>query len=252
MNPVRAEQTENARYLPNLDLDLCRSVKLPHQVHAVIFDMDGTIVNTERLQQRLWFKAVKHFNYEAQGAFFRDMIGLDESQGNLWLEQKFGQGFPVVEARRYRDKLVSTYIDRFGAPIKQGALEVLSYLQQNNIPTAVATTRHNAVDVQRRLGQLSSYFVTVVNGDDVENVKPAPDLFIEAARRLNVPAKNCLAVEDSPNGLQAAAAAGMMAILIPDLVPVNSETQSLSISVLPSLRAIIPLLERNGVERQAE
>ncbi len=125
---------------------------------------------------------------------------------------------------------------------------MLSYLQQNNIPTAVATTRHNAVDVQRRLGQLSSYFVTVVNGDDVENVKPAPDIVVEVGRRLGVEPRKLLVLEDSLPGVDAALAAGALSILIPDMgeAPENCRADL----VYRDLKEVLQLISPSDVSRE--
>jgi HAD superfamily hydrolase (TIGR01509 family) len=149
--------------------------------------------------------------------------------------------FMVLWNRQWRADVESA-----GVPAKPGLTELLALLAGHGIPTAVATSteRENA-DLTLRVSGLAGRFRAVVTGDQVSRGKPAPDIYLEAARRLNVPPASCLALEDSGHGIQSARAAGMRTMLVPDLKPPTAEALAAASWVFPSLheaRAVIQTL----------
>ncbi|MBS0373728.1 MAG: HAD family phosphatase [Proteobacteria bacterium] len=184
---------------------------------AVVFDMDGLMLDTERLDRVLWREAL-----EARGIGFPDelhasLVGLRETESDARLTAALGDPAIVASVRAEVDARWRVLAAGPGMPRKPGLVELLDWLAARDIPRAVATSTRDA-KARLSLGPLAARFQALAFGDEVPRAKPAPDLYLLAAERLGVSPIDCLALEDSPRGLAAAEAAGMTTILIPDLV----------------------------------
>ena len=128
-------------------------------------------------------------------------------------------------------------------PVKKGAFELLEYLKRTGMPAVVASSSPKAT-VVRELDEtgLLPYFIEAFGGEDAPRSKPAPDLFLNAAKAMGTPPGYCLVLEDSHNGIRAAHAAGMMSVMVPDLLPVTEEMQSLYTKTAPDLGAVAEML----------
>lgn len=183
---------------------------------ALVFDMDGLMLDTERLDREIWRAVVDEHGYVLEDSMHDELIGRRADEAEAHWRRHFGAQFPFQAARsaaeaRWRGHLAA------GLPRKPGLLELLDLLDELRIPRAVCTStaREKAL---RSLGELVPGFRTLACGDEVVHAKPAPDLYLLVAQRLGLPPDACLALEDSPPGFAAAEAAGMTAVLIPDLV----------------------------------
>ncbi len=160
------------------------------------------------------------------------------------LKEAFGQGFPFQEIYALRQSYYDESLKNNGVPVKAGLYEVLEFLAQHGIPRAVASSTHRQFALVKLEGAgITGQFQAVVGGDEVQNGKPAPDLFLEAARRFNVPPEECVVLEDLEAGIRAAFAAGMLPIMIPDLKQPSPDVAILSYRILPSLIDVIPLFQ---------
>ena len=213
------------------------------RIKAVVFDMDGLLLNTELLARRALRSAGLEIGLDASEDFYASLIGLPADGCRQLLFEHYGNNAPADWFFTTATRHLHTLINDGALRRKPGVLALLAHLDRLGLPRAVATSsgdkkaRHHLekADIARR-------FDAIVTRDDVVRGKPAPDLFLEAARRLGQPPSHCLALEDSYNGVRAAHAADMPVVMVPDLLPPTSEMRLLSRAVVPDLHAVIAML----------
>jgi len=217
-------------------------VKLPHRPEAVIFDLDGLLFDTESLYQEAIMAAANDVRQEMTPAIFHSMIGRPWLLTRAFLVEHYGSSFPVDEFRaawnRHFDVIVETRL-----ALKPGVLELLDALDTLGLPRGIATSSSHKT-VQHHLGahDLGDRFHHIVASGDYAAGKPAPDPYLLAAERLGVEPHLCVALEDSHNGVRSAAAAGMMTIMVPDLLEATDEIRSLCTFVVRDLHVVFRLV----------
>ena len=192
-------------------------------IKAVIFDLDGTLTDTEKFYQKAWPQALEHYGYKCEPWMPLELRSLGRPFAPLKFKEWFGEDFDYDRVRSYRKKLIEEYL-KPGIPLKPGAVEILDYLRESGITVAMAT----ANDIERtkrylgRIGLLDK-FDRIICADMVKQGKPAPDIYSYACESLGLEPGQTIAVEDSPNGVRSAAAAGCKTVMIPDLTEPDEE-----------------------------
>ena len=207
-------------------------------VTAVIFDMDGLMFDTERLARDAWRRAMADYGYALPDHVFLRGVGRTLPETCAVFVEALGAGLPIDDVAEAKERYMREML-RSGPPFKPGLSTLLHGLAELALALAVASSTART-EVERRLVQVSvrHYFTAVVGGDEVATGKPSPDLFLLAAERLGVLPESCVVLEDSGPGVVAATAAGMTAVLVPDLVEPSPEVHALAAAVVPSLAEV--------------
>jgi HAD superfamily hydrolase (TIGR01509 family) len=213
------------------------------RLEAVIFDMDGLLIDTETLVRVTWRQAATDCGLDLDDALFLSLVGRTRRDTHEILQSAFGDDFALDTFVARCTARWEACIAETGIPLKPGARELLDRLDEIDMPRAVATStgREGAVRSLELAGVLDR-FPHLVTGDQVERGKPAPDIFLRAASLLGVEPARCLVLEDSPYGVMAAHAAGMVPVMVPDLVAPTDEIARLAYAVLGSLDEVWPII----------
>lgn len=218
-------------------------MSLPRQVRAVVFDMDGLLFDSESVYRDAMMATARDAGFEMPNALFLQCVGIPWAGNVTLLKAHYGEDFDTEAFRKEATRRFHVVADA-EICLKAGVVEILDYLDQARLPRAVATSsRHETV--QHHLGQhgLLARFDALVAQGDYARGKPAPDPFLTAADRLGIAPQDCLALEDSHNGVRAAHAAGMMTVMVPDLLDATEEMQGLCVRIARDLHEVRALLE---------
>ena len=204
--------------------------------NAVIFDMDGVIFDSERLVLECWEKTGARYQLEGMREAFLPCIGTNDVRTREIVLERYGADFPYDEFRRESSLLYHGIVDQGGLPVKLGVRELLSYLTENDVPIAVASsTRLEVVTQELKQAGLFESFHVVMGGDQLKRSKPEPDIYLMTCKKLNIDPACAYAIEDSYNGIRSAFAAGMKPIMVPDMLPPTEEMRDKSVVVLENL-----------------
>ena len=206
---------------------------------TILFDLDGTLIDTEKYFKVFWRKAVAELGYEMSEEQALTLRSLGRPYAPKLMKEWFGEEFDYVKARNLRRKMMQEHLQRVGLERKKGAGEALAKLKEMGFRLAVATaTPTDRAREQLKEVGLLQYFEDIVSAADVENGKPAPDVYIRACEILGEKPENCLAVEDSPNGVLSAYRAGVPVVMIPDQTPCDAKSIAMIKADLESLLAL--------------
>ena len=204
---------------------------------AVLFDMDGVIFDSERLVIDCWKVVADKYGIPDIEAVCYQCMGLTYEATEQVYRRRYGDAYPYERYKQEVSDLFHARYDGGRLPTKPGVREILAWLQERRIPVALASSTRLA-SVRQELGEagLLPFFQVVKGGDDVVHGKPAPDIFLLAAKQLGCDPAACYVLEDSPNGIRAAAAAGMHPVMVPDLQEPDEEMRRLAEVILRDLR----------------
>lgn len=211
-------------------------------IKAVIFDLDGTLTDTEKFYQKAWPLALEKFGYKCEAWMPLELRSLGRPFALLKFKEWFGEDFDYGKVRNYRKILIEEYLKE-KIPLKPGAVEILTWLRTNGFIVAMAT----ANDMERtsrylKRAGLDGYFDKIICADMVKQGKPAPDIYSFAVESLGLTPDEAVAVEDSPNGVRSASGAGCRTVMIPDLTEPDEDLMKLLWARVDNLMALKDLL----------
>lgn len=213
-------------------------------VKGVIFDMDGVLIDTEKISFNSYKQVLKEYDYEMSEEFYITLIGHNvKSIKNIMLDN-YGEGFPFDEIYEKKVKIAVDTIDRDGVIVKKGVHELINYLKDNNYKIAVATStrKERAHYLLKEVGIIDKIDY-IICGDQVVNSKPDPEIFLKASYGINVATENCIVIEDSEAGIKAAHNANIRSINVPDMVMPNDNIKELSYKICENLLKVKELFE---------
>ena len=185
---------------------------------AVIFDMDGVIFDTEKVYLDIWTEVFEKYGYKMTKELYVTVMGTGRKNVIKTFLENFGDDLPIEKMYEEKDNQLFYIIENQGIPLKEGVKELFSMLKEKNYKIALATSaKRERVEKQIKDKWLKESFDAIVCGDDVEKGKPSPDIFLKAAKKIDVEPENCFVVEDSPAGIKAAFSGGMKGIHVEDL-----------------------------------
>lgn len=215
-------------------------------INAVIFDMDGVLIDTEKHYNAAWCEAARSagFDFTRQHALM--LRSLDAKLASKLMKDIFGEGFDYFAIREVRRRLVAERLAKYGLEKKPGIDELLFFLQKKGIKTAVATATPIELTYQH-LERIcvKDKFDKIVSAKQVAHGKPAPDVYLYACEQIGEKPENCIAVEDSPNGIKSAYAAGCKPVMVPDLTQPDEEIMPMLYGVAETLTDIKEIIDIN-------
>lgn len=213
-------------------------------IEAVIFDMDGVIYDTEAFYLKHWIQVFEEYGYKMTKEIYIKAMGRGRKKVKEYFKSIFGDDLPIDEMYIKKDKLLFDAIRNKEVPLKPGALEFLSYLKNNNIKTALATSaKRERLDIQLEDSPIVQYFDAIVCGDDVVNSKPDPEIFLKAAKKIGANPEKCIVIEDSEAGIKAAHDGEMIAFHVEDLKEADDSIKENANMLFKNLKEIQDYLE---------
>lgn len=213
-------------------------------IKAVIFDMDGLMIDSEEISFLCYQEVLKKENIELTKEFYTNFLGKTIESAFEIVEKAYDVELDIDQHLHHFRSTMERHVSSKGVPIKKGLIELLTYLKENNYLTIIATSSGKPrVDQLLKDTNVLSYFDAIVYGDEVEHGKPCPDIFLKACMKLNVSPTEALVLEDSEAGIQAASHAGIPVICIPDMKYPDPIYQDMTTDILDSLDQVINFLE---------
>ena len=213
-------------------------------IKAVVFDMDGLLLDTEKLLVKFWVQAANEAGFPMTRENALYMRSLHKSFAVPYLKEQFGENFVYAKIRSRRMELMNEYLSENPLELKKGAKELLGFLNESGITSAVctATDIERACDYLKKAG-IFDFFDSIFSASAVKTGKPAPDVYIYAAKQLGLEPKECIALEDSPNGVKSASAAGFVTVMIPDLTEPDEELSKIVYKCAEQLSDVVDIIK---------
>lgn len=211
-----------------------------NQKQAFFFDLDGTLIDTEKIYRKIWPMALRDLGYEMTDAMYLALRSLGRPFAPAKFREWFGEAFDYEEARKMRKKYFDAYTKEHPIEKKEGAVELLTFLHERNIMTAIvtATDERRAKEYLNKTG-LWGQFDRLITATMVDEGKPSPKVYAYACEQLGFSPSACVAIEDAPNGILSAYQAGLDVIMVPDQSQPEEEIASLLWAKADSLKDII-------------
>lgn len=214
------------------------------KIHGVLFDMDGLVLDTEKLYTRFWMEACHFYGFPMTRDQALRMRAANSRLSQENLHEFFGPAADYATIRDKRVELMDAFIDEYGVEPKTGIVELLDFLDERKIPTAI-TSSSPPDRIKVHLSSLNLYhrFDHICSGYDMPRGKPAPDIYLQGAASLGLPPEQCLALEDAPLGIESAFRAGCIPVMIPDQDQPDEKTKAMLYAKADTLLDVINLIK---------
>ena len=215
------------------------------KIQAVLFDMDGLMLDTERLTISAWDWTGEQMGFGPLGHLVFKTLGMNRKGSEEVFRREFGDRLTWEQLSEPTNRYFHEYFAKQGVPVKDGLFPLLAYLKEKGYRRCVVTsTSEKTARAELEQAGILPWFDGMVCGNMVTHGKPAPDIYLLAAERMGLEPAHCLALEDSPNGIRSAFAAGVNPVVIPDLVEPDEEILGKAVARLQSLAEVSALLEK--------
>lgn len=209
-------------------------------IKGAVFDMDGLMFDTETLVYNAWQKVMDDHNYKYDFEIFKQTLGKRTVDVKKMYEEMYDNNFVYATMREEANVYFRKAIADFGVPIKKGLINLLEHLKSKGIKIALATSTSSQTTMWiMGLADLKKYFNALVCGNMVTNGKPHPEVFLTAAKELQLDPQDCIALEDSINGIKSAYNAGMKPIMVPDMLEPTDEIKPMLYALCNDLDEVI-------------
>lgn len=215
------------------------------KIKAVLFDMDGTILDTEKIHKECWEQAMRDIGVDFLPTTFYDLIGLNDKSTCEYFKKHYGftdEQYTKMSVSAY--SLSREFTTTKGIPVKKGFFELSDYLAENNIKRAIVTSSMVSEALHNfERAKIETPFDVIIGGDSVNEGKPSAEPFLKAAEMLGLSAEECIVAEDSANGVRSAHNAGIRCVYIKDMVDIPEEVRALAEYEVSALDKIIEIIE---------
>ena len=213
-------------------------------IKAVIFDMDGLMIDSERVTFESYQEVLKPMGLTMSEEFYVTLLGKPVKGIFERFYNVYGNDFPIEDVIRECHNVMAKRFETYGVPIKKGLKELLYYLKKNNYKTIVATSSNrDRVDIILKQAGITQYFDDSICGDEVSHGKPDPEVFLKSCRKLNVSTDQAIVLEDSESGIAASYNAHIKVICIPDMKYPEKQYQQMTYKILDNLENVIPIIK---------
>lgn len=218
-------------------------------ISALVFDMDGLLLDSERIVKRSWEEAGEAMGFSHMGEHIYHTLGLNRTGRDAYFRRALGGDFQIEAFSKRAGSCFHQIVEKEGMSLKPGAKELLAYAKNLGYKIAVATSssREYSIKMLKDAG-LYRYFDGGIFGDMVQNTKPDPEIYRKACASIAMQPRYCLALEDSPAGICSAHAAGLKVIAVPDLLEPPEDVLSLACCRCDTLHEVIPFL-KEGISK---
>lgn len=213
-------------------------------ISGFVFDLDGTLFDTEKMLVRYWHEAGEMYGYDIKKEHVNAIRSTDSHEAESIFKEFFGNDFDYIKVRDKRRELMNADISKNGVPLKPGAREILEFAHERHIKSAIATaTDRSRTEWYLEKNNIRHLIDAIVTTADVPRGKPSPDIYIVASGSVDCRPQNVCAFEDSPNGVESAASAGCFTIMIPDESEADEKSAKLASAVCKSFFEAIDLIK---------
>lgn len=213
-------------------------------IKAIIFDMDGLMIDSERVTFECYQEILKGMNLTMDEEFYKTLLGKPLKGIYQRFYDVYGNDFPIEDVIKDVHALMAKRFETEGVPIKTGLKSLLEYLKENNYKTIVATSSNrDRVDTILSQAQITNYFDDSICGDEVTKGKPNPEVFLKSCQKLGVNVDEAIVLEDSEAGIQASYDAGIKVICIPDMKYPEKQYEEKTFKILKDLNGVTEYLK---------
>lgn len=215
-------------------------------IKGVVFDMDGLLLDTEKIVQRTWTDVGNRFGYPDMGEQIYHTLGFNRERRKTYFESVYGSDWPDADIVAACGVRFTEIVQTEGIPVKKGARELLQHLKDKGIKIGLATSTSEEHAREELEGTgLWDYFDGRIFGNMITKSKPAPEIYEKACKAIGVDPVHAIALEDAPSGVQSAYHAGLRVIMIPDMVQPKEEILAMTFAVRETLLEVIELVDTN-------